>query len=185
MWFIDGNHDDQYALRDQPREDDGTALIRDHIRYLPRGHRWTWHGQVWLALGGAYSVDNTRYTPGVDWWPEEIVSDTDVGAATAGGPVDALITHDAPSGIGVPGYVGNPHGWSEADLLAVDRNRAAVRSVVDAVRPAQLFHGHYHVRYDAILTGLGYRTEIFGLGDDQSSLADNLLFHPLIPTRPR
>jgi predicted phosphodiesterase len=84
VWFIDGNHDDQYALRDQPREDDGTALIRGHIRYLPRGHRWTWHGQVWLALGGAYSVNNTRYTPGVDWWPEEIVSDTDIGAATAG-----------------------------------------------------------------------------------------------------
>jgi hypothetical protein len=69
-------------------------------------------------------------------------------------------------------------------MLAVNHNRAAVRSVVDAVRPAQLFHGHYHVRYDAILTGLGYRTEVFGLGDDQSSLADNLLFRPLIPTHP-
>jgi hypothetical protein len=61
-------------------------------------------------------------------------------------------------------------------MLAVNRNRAAVRCVVDAVRPAQLFHGHYHVRYDAILTGAGYRTEVCGLGDDQSSLADNLLF---------
>jgi predicted phosphodiesterase len=97
LWFIDGNHDDHHALRTLPRQSDGTALLRDHLRYLPRGHRWTWHDRTWLALGGAHSVNNTRYTPGINWWPEETITQSDVDTATAHGHADAMITHDAAS----------------------------------------------------------------------------------------
>lgn len=178
LWFIDGNHDDQHRLATLPVGADGTAPIGDHIRYLPRGHRWTWRRQTWLALGGAYSVGNSRYTPGVDWWPEETISDSDVAGAIAGGPVHTVIAHDAPLGVDVPGYVGHPSGWSDADLAAANRNRARLRTVLDAVRPVRLFHGHYHVRYDATLVG-GQAITITGLADDQAPLSDNLLPLPL------
>lgn len=176
LWFVDGNHDDHRSLREWRRDVDGTCPVRTRIRHLPRGHRWTWHKQTWLALGGAHSVNSGRYTVGVDWWPEETISASEVAAATAGGVALFMVTHDAPAGVDVPGFVGNPHNWTEADLRSVQRNRAAVREVVDAVRPARLFHGHYHVRYEAILGDSGRRTQVSGIADNESSLDDNLVF---------
>jgi Icc-related predicted phosphoesterase len=175
LWFVDGNHDDHHTLRTLPREPDGSALVRDHIRYLPRGHRWTWHDHSWLALGGAHTVNHTQYTPGVDWWPEETITQTDITAATVGGPVHTMLTHDAPFGVDVPGYVGNPHGWSTDDLQHANRNRSAIRAVVDAVRPTRLIHGHYHVRYTTNLVSAGRTTLIMGVGSDETPVKENLV----------
>lgn len=57
--FCDGNHDNTALLLDQytVRDGDGLVVVRDHIRYAPRGHRWTWGTSRLLAAGGAASLD--------------------------------------------------------------------------------------------------------------------------------
>ncbi len=55
--FVDGNHEDHKALRQLPARADGFVEVTDRILWAPRGHRWTWQGVRFLALGGAYSID--------------------------------------------------------------------------------------------------------------------------------
>lgn len=55
--FVDGNHEDHRALRQLPARPDGFVEVTDRILWAPRGHRWTWQGVRFLALGGAYSID--------------------------------------------------------------------------------------------------------------------------------
>lgn len=159
LW-VDGNHEFHPGLNELPI-DPATGLrpIRPHIFHLPRGLRWRWHGKTWMALGGAHSVDRPQRKPGVSWWPEEHLTETDVAHAISGGPVDVIVAHDAPDGYEIPGL---PGGFPPAELYAADLHRAMIGEVVDATAPTVLFHGHYHVRYTA------YRgeTRVVGLADD-------------------
>src|SRR5665648_904436 len=65
LYLVDGNHDNHTALRALPRDNAGLGVVRtktkgggqlDLIRWVPRGHRWTWPGAggrqvVFGALG--------------------------------------------------------------------------------------------------------------------------------------
>ncbi|SOD75075.1 calcineurin-like phosphoesterase family protein [Jatrophihabitans sp. GAS493] len=154
LYWLDGNHEDHTRLQALPRDADGTRPISPGITHLPRGHRWTWHDEAgtphtWLALGGAVSVDRNARKPGRSWWPEEEITDADVRVATERGPVDVMVTHDAPAGVEVPGLEDN--AWPSDALVDADGHRQRLRDVVDVLRPKQLWHGHYHVRYEAEL----------------------------------
>lgn len=74
--FIDGNHDNQVLLgrlaeRRGPGGEKGFVPVEDNLWWAPRGHRWTWDGARFGALGGAYSIDRRRRTKGLDYWKEE------------------------------------------------------------------------------------------------------------------
>lgn len=60
----------------------------------------------WLALG-AISVARRWRTPGRSWWAEERISRNDADAAIAGGPVNVMVSHDAPNGVTIPGIGGS------------------------------------------------------------------------------
>jgi Calcineurin-like phosphoesterase len=185
LYWVDGNHEDHVRLLKQPLAVDGTRPISDHVVHLPRGFRWTWRDgdgidRSWLALGGAVSVDRVCRTPGRSWWPEEAITSTDVSAAIAGGAVDIMVTHDAPRGVTIPGQT--DRGWPAASLLDASRHRDRLAQVVEAVRPLELWHGHYHVRYDGVLVhdptvdrpdGPDV-TNVHGLDRDDTSPATNL-----------
>lgn len=149
--FIDGNHDDHASLSDHHPDDQGFVTVRPHLRYAPRGQRWTWDGVRFGALGGAYTIDavvdgRLQYTPGVDWFPElEQVSDADVDRLGAG-VLDVLVAHDAPAGVAL-------QGWRvayEKELVA-NQTRVALRRAIEATRPELVVHGHWHVRHHAEL----------------------------------
>lgn len=69
--------------------------MRPSIRHAPRGHRWTWAGLRFLALGD----DRAYRVLGVSWWPEEASEAADVARCLEGGPVDVMICHEAPAGL--------------------------------------------------------------------------------------
>lgn len=176
MYVILGNHDDYDQLAELPLTD-GVHVIRPHIIVLPRGYRWTWQGQTWLALGGAISIDRATRTAGVDWWWQEQITDADVDAAIAGGPADVMVCHDAPRGVpeldqwlAVNGVRLTPEIQMDADFC-----RHQVRRVVDTVKPACLFHGHYHHRYDGELQGDGFTTAVTGLNCNGSTVKKNVI----------
>lgn len=152
LFWLDGNHDNFTHLDYIGALDaDEPVVIADDITYLPRGCVWEWSGVRFMSLGGAVSIDKARRIPGLSWWPEETLTLAQVEKAKARGPVDVMLCHDAPSGVrSLQRYLNRmteefrvPYKIDEAS----EANRALVREVADAVRPALLIHGHYHHRY--------------------------------------
>lgn len=149
------------------------------IIHLPRGYRWTWWGQAWMALGGATSIDRLQRIPGRSWWPEEALTDEDVEYASRPGAVDVLVCHDAPYGANVPGVgLGPPRpcDWPLQTQLESYDHRLKVRKVVDVVRPRLVAHGHMHCRYSDMLHLDGHDTMVEGLDCDGTPMSRSTLF---------
>ena len=187
--FVDGNHENFDLLDTYPRRRDGTAEIRPTITHLPRGYRWSWHDQSWLALGGATSVDRDLRTPGRDWWAREEITMAQATAAAGGGHADVLICHDAPAGVAAleARLALNALGLPADVLRGSQSHRELVRGVVEKVSPEHLWHGHYHWAYrDELVLGDGHRVQVRGLDMDGTTMAANteILDLPLLPPGP-
>jgi hypothetical protein len=144
LWFVDGNHENHHQLAALQPGPDGRALLCPRVWWLPRGHRWEWHGLRWLALGGAVSLDRVHRREGKSWWPEESITQEQVDKAIAGGPADVMVTHDCPMGL-LPPLPVPPAWWAAEDWDRCYTNQGLVRQVMDEVRPSYLMHGHLHV----------------------------------------
>jgi Calcineurin-like phosphoesterase len=172
--FLDGNHEDFPQLTSYPIDGDGLRQVRPGLFHLPRGTRWVWHGVRFLALGGATSLDRPWRTPMLDWWSDEELSPRDFDRAIAGGPCDVLLSHDAPAGVEVPNLPPRST-WDPVELHRADNHRSVVREIVDATRPAFIFHGHFHSRYDAQLElADGHTVNVTGLSNEQTG-TDNYI----------
>lgn len=147
LWFLDGNHENFTLLNALRCDDPGIVSIdaAGRIYHLPRAFRWTWHSRVWMALGGAHSVDKALRIEGTDWWPEEAITDEQETAASVGS-VDVLLSHDCPSGVHHEFGI-RPRDWAQEDIDLSDRHRERLQRVVDMTRPEHLVHGHLHKGY--------------------------------------
>lgn len=173
LFWVDGNRDNHYRLhRSMVDPYSGLRAISPHVFHLPRGYRWTWHEKDWLALGGAYSVGRRADTEGQRWWRGEVLSGGDIDRAVRGGRADVMITHDAPNGTDILGGM-DLSRYSDAHLAAAGEHRAVLGSVVDAVRPSRLFHGHYHVRRDFVRPMPEGVTRVSCLSGDREGMAGN------------
>jgi hypothetical protein len=87
FWWLDGNHENHDRLevlvdehgRDKPIE------LSPHVHYLPRSCRWKWEGVTFMALGGAYSIDQQWRTPHISWWssaPSPLATSSEPPSAT-------------------------------------------------------------------------------------------------------
>lgn len=178
LYWVDGNHECHPDIQERLNGSrEAQALYKKYPRiiHLPRGFRWEWWGQTWMALGGAASVDRLQRKAGHDWFVGELLTTEDVEYASRPGDVDIIVSHDAPYGVDIPGIgIGIPNtdsGFPYACLIESGEHRRLVRDVVDAVRPSYIFHGHYHLRYQAFyeLPG-GGRVLVNGLDCDGSSM---------------
>jgi hypothetical protein len=176
LLWVDGNHENHDRLDRQPINPvTGLRTISEHIHHLPRGFRWTWHGKVWMGLGGAHSVDRAAREPGKSWWAREFTSEAEIEYAKRDGQVDVMVCHDAPDGVDIPAIRG-VSDWPEYDLAESALHRRRIGDVVRAVRPSVLFHGHYHCRYDDGFRHLnGLVTSVHGLSEDDSYQQGNML----------
>ncbi len=156
LW-LDGNHENFDALERLVDVDaDAPQPMGERLWYLPRASTWEWAGCRFMALGGAYSIDKAHRVEGHSWWSQELLTREQVSRALDRGPVDVLLTHDAPDGV-VPIVTSSYKG----DEISRG-NRRAISAVREAVQPALLVHGHYHHRYTATID----RTLVEGLGRD-------------------
>lgn len=148
IYFVDGNHEDLPYLHHLAADPDPRTPVqlRERITWLPRGYRWTWHNRTWLALGGAVSLDRVDREYGIDWFPEEEITEGQTQRVMDDGPADVMLCHDAPSG--VPLRLDAPgRGWDRDDLARADSHRERLQAIVDVVQPGYLIHGHYHLEH--------------------------------------
>ncbi len=181
--FIDGNHEDHPALTHDvtvARHELGlTSLdpvpLAGSLTYLPRGSRLVVEGRTLAFLGGARSIDRAWRTPGVDWFLEEAVHQTDLARLAAGGACDVLITHDAPSRTQLPLLADHeiPEVWRR-ERPACDEHRRRIDEACAATRPAWLVHGHYHLRWTGEAVYEWGRIEVVALAEDGTSPYENL-----------
>jgi Icc-related predicted phosphoesterase len=172
VYWLDGNHDKTslvLKLYGDNRDDEGFLICRKNLRYAPRGHRWTWNGVRFMALGGAYSVDKqwriereiaTR-SPESLWFPEEEMNDNDLDTIllTDSSPIDVLLTHDKPR-------ASNP-GWNRKDYPECRPNQDRIQRAVTVLQPKLLIHGHLHYRYTDQIRSFGDSwTTVVGLDAD-------------------
>lgn len=165
--FIDGNHEDFWQLNALPLDEHGLRPVRPGIWHIPRGTRWQWAGRTWLGLGGATSLDRADRRLGRDWWPEEAITAAQGEQVMAGGHADVMLTHDCPAGVPMPGL--EQSGWSLNGLAEAHAHARGLLNIVEVVRPHQLWHGHYHLRYRADVQFAGRPCMVNGLGYDGSA----------------
>lgn len=154
-YWLDGNHENFDVLEEVvDMVADAPQQMDDHLWYLARGSTWTWDDCRFMAVGGAPSVDKEYRVEGSTWWAQELLTQEQVRRAQSRGPVDVLLTHDAPDGtvpIVGPSYKGDPLS---------QHHRQLVSAITETVQPKLLAHGHYHHRY----TGTFGSTRVEGLG---------------------
>lgn len=170
-----GNHEPWGDITPLQREYPGEAIRVSTVTWLlPRPARLHIGGHDILSLGGAASVDREWRTNGIDWWPDENITDAHVAAAIAGGPADVMLTHESPVGTPVRKVREvlrtNPLGFPEEARLESAVSRKRVSRVWDEVRPDLLMHGHMHTP-GAGTTDDGRRVISMGCDDQQGNLA--------------
>jgi len=118
----------------------GFSIYRSNIRLAPRVHTWKM-GRAWFAgLAGAASIDRRYRTTGVDWFPEETITEAEIASIekmnTDKFHVNYFITHDA--------AVNSPFGFSLYEDIPSFDNREKISRAVRHLHPDYHFHGHYH-----------------------------------------
>lgn len=164
LYWVDGNHENHDRIERLSPGPDGTHQIETHIYHLPRGFRWEWGGVRFLALGGAYSIDKASRKEHVSWWPQERITEADI-IRCGDAPTDVLVCHDVPWGVDDPygSYRENKNLFPESN-----RNRQALRAVVEATQPRLVVHGHTHWRKSSWLRleGCRHDVQIEGFGSN-------------------
>lgn len=178
VYFLDGNHDKTSLLMEKyghMRDDEGFVFVRANVLYAPRGHRWTWEGVRFIALGGAYSIDRDwrveqeiligPKAAGTLWFPEEEMTDEDMDRFLEDAtPVDIMLAHDKPTG-------SNPR-WNRKDILECRPNQDRLQLAVRTLQPKSYFHGHLHyfytdeIQYSTVADGAVSSTKVMGLLPD-------------------
>lgn len=171
VWFVGGNHEDYKWLHlivdSTGRDENGMVPIGGSLRYAPRGTVTEIGGSRVLFCGGAHSVNRQAGVEGVDWFPDEDITDADIERCVAHGSVDVMVCHDAPTRWAVPG-VGSapmPVSWLP-ELAAANDNRQRLSTIFDALEPTLFVHGHYHVGYERSFDAGWGELTVIGLNQD-------------------
>jgi len=89
--WCDGNHEDFWSLAQRESDE-----IEPGIIYMPRGSTYTLpDGRVVLFMGGGNSIDKQWRKLGIDWFPEEVITQKDF-QNLPDVKVDIFITHTCP-----------------------------------------------------------------------------------------
>lgn len=178
IYFIRGNHDNPNILNRLPVDERGFASLHlsnavPRVFYIPDGTFMTWRGKTILGIGGAVSIDQKLRHEGFDWWPNEVIPGNILDIVMPHIPesgVDLIISHDAPDLASVPLDPAFAALFSRAVVEECESHRVLLQLVVNAVRPRNLIHGHYHVFYDEAFThpDLSYSTRCVGLDCDKA-----------------
>ena len=166
LLFIDGNHEDFVWMRERYGLDihaPSFQAVGPRLTYAGRGAEADIRGKSVVFLGGAGSIDRPLRVPMVEWFPEEALDpELDLPRLTREQPIDLLISHDSPLTAAVKGahavFAARAIVDISAEAYTANCNERYV-SVVEALKPRQIVHGHQHLSYVEDWRGI----QVFGL----------------------
>lgn len=135
--FIRGNHDDPAQCKEASGWiEDGRFDEKQGIMYV----------------GGAWSIDWARRTPGVSWWHDEELSQEEfdiIHTKYVDSKPRIMVTHDAPdaailASFEFPNYFGD---------FKPTRTSAALQRMFEAHKPDLWIFGHWHIHVDHVVEG--------------------------------
>ena len=102
--IVEGNHENFARLGKLPVSywNGGRVhKIRDNIMHCLRGEVFTVEDKTIFTFGGGYSLNRESLTEGIDWWPEENISESDrlngdANLSAHDNKVDFCLSHTAP-----------------------------------------------------------------------------------------
>lgn len=130
--WCDGNHEDFWSLAERESDE-----LEPGIIYMPRGSTFTLpDGRVVLFMGGAHSIDKHLRRIGVDWFPEETITQKDLNDLP-NTEVDIFITHTCPAELVNDLIKGYPKKRMEPSNYALSE-------LWKHYKPDLWFFGHWH-----------------------------------------
>lgn len=135
VFWTDSGEDDYSVLRTKQRDDDGFGEIANNVRWIPRGHRWSWAGVSFASVGGGEDRSVANGSRGL--WPEGGLDERDL-ASLGDAPVDVLFASDAPERVPLPG---SRLGHALGDVAAEWARRRLAHRAASLLIPTLVIHG--------------------------------------------
>jgi len=134
LW-CDGNHEDHWSIKKLVAT--GNLEIAKNVFYMPRGSTYKLKdGRTIMFMGGADSIDKNSRTIGRDWFPEEIITQSDIDNLPDI-KVDIFVTHTCPSEL-------YPIMVQYYDGKDREPSNYALSTLWEAYKPSLWFFGHWH-----------------------------------------
>lgn len=145
--FTKGNHEDHDNL-DLWDELELPELYHN-VFYAKNGTTYTLpDGRVVLFMGGAASIDKASRTMGIDWWPQEMISISELYKLENSGlkHVDIIISHTCPQEFNPLLNPKRPYnGW---EYKFYDSSQEVLSELLYMYKPSLWYFGHFHVSVD-------------------------------------
>jgi len=150
--FIDGNHENFDKLDSYPVETrfgGRVHVIRHNIIHLMRGEVYDICGQRVFTFGGGYSLDRYMRVENYGWWRRELPDESErlharESLERAGGEVDCIITHTAPSDA-VQYLAQKFRPLIRSDVFQEMGLTGFLYSISQEIRYKRWYFGHFHV----------------------------------------
>ncbi len=141
LLWIDGNHEDHWSLKERTTDE-----LAPNIFYMPRGSTYKLDdGRTIMFMGGAHSIDKHLRREGVDWFPEETITQKDLYDLPQV-KVDIFITHTCPAEL--------VHDMIQFNSFKdMEPSNRALSELWKIYKPDLWLFGHWHIYKEGMLLG--------------------------------
>lgn len=147
LFFCPGNHEDweELLLRTSV-----PAHLYGDVYYMKRGATLTLpDGRVVLFMGGAISVDKNDRTPGMNWFPQELIPYAEFYKLQEAGlkKVDIVISHTCPNEFNyeVDVQLRKRPDYALWSYKFMDCSQQVLSAILEEYKPSLWYFGHFHV----------------------------------------
>ena len=158
IYWCDGNHENHWEL--SLIREEGVSQLEPNIFYMKRGSTLVLPDKRRvLFMGGAASVDRVFRKLGLDWFPDEVISQSDI-EGLPDVDIDIVISHTCPMEI-FPRIEEEAIEYYPWFLKMRDPSQEALSYVYNKYRPPLWYFGHFHMYYkleyeDTVFTCLDF-----------------------------
>ncbi len=164
IYWCDGNHEDHWDLKEERNYMKAPCQVMPNVYYMKRGSVLSLpDGRNVLFIGGADSVDKNQRKLGFDWFPEEVITQSDV-YDLPNIKIDIVISHTCPLEFHQPILTAKVPYWGWQEKIK-DPSAHALSYILNRYKPDLWYFGHFHI----YKTGVHFNTKWVCLNESSES----------------